>query len=84
MIALLAVMSPEKGSRMAARVSMDTPGMAPKSMPPSSPPAKISADVGSPKRVSVPAMKFSMTEGPPLSLVPRHHRMSTSSQLLMS
>ena len=44
----------------AAKVSMLTPGIAPKSIPPNTPKMKIPIVKGSPKSVAVPAKKFSI------------------------
>ena len=49
-----------KGRSIAARVSMLTPGIAPKSIPPSTPKIKIPIVNGSPKSVAEPAKKFSI------------------------
>ena len=48
-----------KGSRMAASVSILTPGIAPNSMPPTTPPKKISMPIGSLNSVIVPVRKLS-------------------------
>ena len=46
------------GSRIAASVSMLTPGMAPNSMPPMTPPRKIRMPIGSLNSVIVPCRKL--------------------------
>ena len=50
------------GNRMAARVSMLTPGMAPNIMPPRTPAQNKRALVGLLNNVIVPAMKFSIVD----------------------
>ena len=46
------------GSRIAARVNILTPGMAPNSMPPITPPRNIRTPSGSLNRVTVPSRKL--------------------------
>jgi len=46
------------GSRIAASVSILTPGIAPNSIPPMTPPKKIRMPIGSLNSVTVPPMKL--------------------------
>ena len=48
------------GRRIAARVNMLTPGMAPKIIPPNTPPMKNSTLIGLLNNATVPARKFSI------------------------
>ena len=48
-----------KGNKIAASVSMLTPGIAPNSIPPRTPKIKIKTEIGSLKRAVVPIINFS-------------------------
>jgi hypothetical protein len=49
-----------KGNKIAASVSILTPGIAPNNMPPTTPKTKMPIVKGSPKRAAEPAKKFSI------------------------
>ena len=81
-MASVAESSPEKGRKMAPRVSMLTPGIAPKTRPPNSPAKKMPMLVGLLTSVSVPCRKCSIFQRSPAASV--QLRSSTTSQLLKS
>ena len=62
MIASVASSRPEKGRKIAARVSMETPGMAPNRRPPIRPAKKIPMLSGLLTRVSAPARNCSIKD----------------------
>jgi hypothetical protein len=76
MIAFVALMYAVNGRITAPSVSMFTPGIAPNSIPPSSPPMKIASVAGSVKRWIVLWMKS--------QTIADLYRYASSSQLLMS
>ena len=61
MTACVGSMEMVKGSITAPRVSMFTPGMAPKNIPPNKPSTNMKRASKSPKSIQVPVMKCSMT-----------------------